>query len=222
MPDGPDPADLEVRRASAADLERTAALHARRLPAGFFARLGPSFLARYHASFAASPDATLLVVERDGRVEGFLAGTVHNARHYRFVLRQRPVGLATSGVAALARDRDLAAEFVRTRVVRYGRAVGRRLRPGAGGAAGAAAPNEPVVAVLTHLAVSAGAAGSGAGSTLTRAFEAEAAAAGADEIRLVTATRGGGAGFYRRLGWRSRGVRPAADGTVVEEFTQPL
>jgi ribosomal protein S18 acetylase RimI-like enzyme len=209
-------------------------MHRRHLPAGFFARLGTRFLARYHATFAASPRATLLVAEdpRDGQVVGFLAGTVDNEAHYRTVLRRRAVGLVLSGLAALLRDRDLATEFVRTRVARYARAVGRRLgaRPSATRSAGQAAATASAtsagggtsgpVAVLTHVAVAEDARGSGAGRALVDSFTHEARDAGADEVRLITSSDGPGPRFYRRLGWVSRGTRRAADGTVVEEFVR--
>lgn len=216
--------DVRVRPASRADLAATAGLHRQRLPRGFFARLGPAFLGRYHASFAASPRAVLLVAEQDGRVAGFLAGTVHNAEHYRFVLRRQPVGLVTSAGAALVRDRDLACEFARTRLRRYARAVLRQARSRATG--GSATDDGAVfrgpVAVLTHVAVAEHAAGSGCGRALVGRFVAVAAAAGASEVRLITATDGGGPAFYRRLGWYSRGERRGADGSLVEEFALSL
>jgi ribosomal protein S18 acetylase RimI-like enzyme len=230
VPAPPSDHATRVRQARPEDLPVTARLHERRLPGGFFARLGARFLTRYHATFGASPDATLLVAERDGRIDGFLAGTVHNARHWRFVARRFPIGVTTSGVAALLRDAQLAAEFVRTRTGRYARALARQVRgrvvasaaEPAGPAVPAARAEEEVVAVLTHVAVAEEASGTGAGRALVDRFLDQARAAGAREARLVTAVRGGGPGFYRRLGWRSRGRRRASDGTVVEEFVRPL
>lgn len=215
-----------VRPATPEDLPATARLHRRQLPRGFFARLGPRFLARYHATFAASPDARLLVAERGGDVAGFLAGTVANHDHYRFVLRRRPVGLIAAGAAALLRDGDLAKEFVRTRAVRYGRAVARQLRrrvvasASEGAAPTAVVPDQ--VAVLTHVAVSPEAQSSGAGRSLVERFVDEARTSGAGEVRLITAVRSSGPAFYRRLGWHSYGRRRAADGSLVEEFGRRL
>lgn len=211
---------VHVRRARADDLPRTADVHRRSLPAGFFARLGTRFLTRYHATFATGPRATLLVAADGDQVLGFLAGTLDNAEHYRSLLRHRPVGLLTSGAAALLRDRDLAAEFVRTRIARYVRAIARQLRPAERDAASAADDGKRSVAVLTHVAVREDARGSGAGRALVTAFTEQARAGGADEMRLVTALDGGGPRFYRQLGWASRGIRRAKDGTVVEEFAR--
>lgn len=219
-----------VRPAEPADLTSTAQVHRRSLPGGFFARLGTRFLARYHATFAAGPRATLLVAEDEGRIVGFLAGTVDNAQHYRDVVRRWPLGLTASGVAALLRRPRLAVEFVRTRAGRYGRALRRYARrraeappsprdDGASGSGGRPSQGEPVVAVLTHVAVAEDARGLGAGRELVAAFTRRARAAGVDELRLVTASRAAGR-FYRRLGWVSRGERRASDGTVVEEFVR--
>lgn len=247
-----DRAPLHVRPARPGDAARTAAIHRRALPSGFFARLGTRFLARYHATFAASERARLLVAERGGAVVGFLAGTIDNEAHYRTVLRRRWPGLVVAGVGAMLRRPRLAAEFLRTRVGRYGRAVRRRVgrsagavggMPGSGSgpsggtshrAATAPAPasspggtetsdgartNRPV-AVLTHVAVSEDAQGTGAGRALVEAFTAEVRRARVGEVRLVTDRGGPGARFYRRLGWRSRGVRRGSDGSLVEEFVR--
>lgn len=212
---------VRVRLARREDLSRTARIHRRCLPEGFFARLGTEFLVRYHATFAASPHATLLVVEEGDEIVGFLAGTVDNPAHYRSLVRRRPVGLALSGIGAVLRDRRLAAEFVRTRTGRYSRAIGRQLRRRSGPGEAAVA-DAPTVAVLTHVAVTEAARGSGAGRALVDAFTERARDGGADEVRLVAAVEGAAPRFYRHLGWTSRGTRPAADGSVVEEFVLPL
>jgi ribosomal protein S18 acetylase RimI-like enzyme len=215
-----------VRPARPDEVLRTAQVHRRSLPGGFFARLGTRFLARYHATFESGSRARLLVAEQRGEVIGFLAGTVDNAEHYRSVLRHHPVGLALSGLRALLADPRLATEFVRTRVGRYARAVvrqlGRRASDPPAGRGPTATPEDTggAVAVLTHVAVREDARGSGAGQALVDAFTREVRRAGAREVRLVTAVGGGAARFYRRLGWTSRGTRRAADGTVVEEFAR--
>lgn len=214
---------VTVRAARPADLRRTAVIHRGCLPNGFFARLGDRFLVRYHATFATSRSAILLVGEHDGTVVGFLAGTVDNAAHYRGVIRGRPLlRLLPALIAALLRDRRLAAEFAGTRLRRYARAVLRRL-PAPRPAVDAHADGEVgTVGVLTHVAVLEEARGTGMGRALVAEFTREAAAAGTDELRLVTATDGDATAFYRRLRWTSRGTRRAADGTFVEEFVRRL
>lgn len=209
-----------MRPADPADLRATARLHRRALPGGFFARLGERFVRRYHATFAGSPEAVLLVAEQEGRTAGFLAGTLANRRHYREVVRRWWPALTWAGALALLRRPRVTAEFLRTRLGRYRRAL---LRAGRGGrTAGATAEPDGPVAVLTHVAVAPDARGDGVGQRLVQAFVERARRAGAAEIRLVTAAGGAAARFYRRLGWRSRGTRRGADGTFVEEFELQL
>lgn len=216
------PASLEVRPAATAELDRTARLHARTLPEGFFARLGARFLRRYHHAFAASPQAEVLVARDRNHPAGMLVGTYDNAAHYRWVAHHRARRLALAGLAALLQRPRLAAEFVVTRTGRYARALGRFVRGRAVGAS-ASEPQEPDrVAVLTHVAVDPAAQGAGVGRSLVGEFVERARRAGADEVRLITPADGPGPEFYRSLGWRHLRVRRAADGTVVEEFVLPL
>jgi ribosomal protein S18 acetylase RimI-like enzyme len=230
----PTPQIRRIRPAGRADLAHTARLHEDELPEGFFARIGWRFLRAYHAAFARSPQATVLVAEdEDGRPRGMLVGTLDNAAHYRWTMRRQGLRLVAAGLRGLVTRPPLAAEFIRTRVGRYGRAVARQLRPG--GAPGGASPAAPAapdaskpgaaaakVAVLTHVAVAEDARGAGAGRRLVQGFVDRARSAGADEVRLITEADGHAARFYRSLGWRRRARRRASDGSEVEEYVQPL
>jgi ribosomal protein S18 acetylase RimI-like enzyme len=120
-------ADLVVRAATRRDLRTTARLHHEYLPDGFFARLGRQFLRGYHGSFLRSPHAVALVVtDADGEAPaGFLVGTLRNRQHYRWVLRNCGPRLTLRFVAALSARPRLAWLFLRTRVGRYVRWVGR-------------------------------------------------------------------------------------------------
>jgi ribosomal protein S18 acetylase RimI-like enzyme len=230
----PTPPIRRIRPARRADLAHTARLHEHELPEGFFARIGWRFLRTYHAAFARSPQATVLVAEGDdGRLRGMLVGTLDNAAHYRWTMRRQGLRLAAAGLRGLVTHPPLAAEFIRTRVGRYGRAVARSLRPGRGsGGARPATPARPAaaegeaaaakVAVLTHVAVAEDARGAGAGRRLVEGFVERARRAGADEVRLITEADGPAARFYGSLGWRRRGRRRASDGSEVEEYVQPL
>lgn len=204
-------------------LRRTASIHARELPDGFFARLGPRFLRRYHQSFVDSPLADVLVAGGRREPTGMLVGTYDNAAHYQWVARHRSWLLALAGLVALLRRPRLAAEFLRTRVGRYARAAGRFLgrRRGRAEPAPSASPRLRV-AVLTHVAVDEAAQGSGLGRDLVRVFVQRARCAGADEVRLITPADGPGPGFYRSLDWQRLRARQAADGTVVDEFVLSL
>jgi ribosomal protein S18 acetylase RimI-like enzyme len=217
----PTPHDA-VRPACEGELERTARIHERHLPDGFFARLGTRFLRRYHQSFAQSPEAEVFVAQSPEGPQGVLVGTFDNAAHYRWAMRRRGVVLALAGLVAMLRRPRLAAEFLATRVGRYARSLARLVRPGRRRAVAAGSEPARRVAVLTHVAVASAARGNGTGRELVTAFVRAARHRGADEVRLITPADGPGSGFYRALGWRRLRRRRAADGTFVEEFQLPL
>lgn len=223
----PDPRSARVRSLTAADLPFAAGLHVAALPHGFFARLGERFLGRYYAGYLASPHAVALLAELPGppasRV-GVLVGTLDTGLHNRWVLRHHGLRLALAGaLALLARPRELRL-FLRTRLLRYLRAVARARRTSPAAAArpvpAAAAPVGGTPAVLTHVAVSAAGRGRGAGQALVHEFVGAARAAGRREAQLVTlAEPGSGAGaFYERLGWTAVRERADHDGRRVRLY----
>jgi ribosomal protein S18 acetylase RimI-like enzyme len=225
-------ADLVVRAATRRDLRTMARLHRTHLPGGFFARLGRGFLRAYHATFLASPLAVALVVTDPAGTSpaGFLVGTLRNRAHYRWVLRRAGPTLAVRFAAALGCRPRLAWLFLRTRVGRYLRWLGRYPLQRWGNRAGAtpASASPPTetgarpVAVLTHVVVDEALRGRGAGRRLVDAFVDAARQAGAAEARLVTDVDGGAARFYEQLGWAAVEDRSGADGVVVREFVLPL
>jgi ribosomal protein S18 acetylase RimI-like enzyme len=223
----PERASLRVEEARPGDLTRTAELHARCLPNGFFARLGPRFLRAYHASFLASPYAIALVVrDQAGDARSFLVATTANRLHYRWVVRHRGPHLLLHLLLALAARPRLAARFARSRLPRYASWLvrypfRRAARPAAGAATAPEAGAAPV-AVLTHVAVDEAARGHGDGRELVAVFLARAQAAGAGDARLVTDLEDGAVGFYERLGWRSAGDHRDRDGVRVREFRRSL
>lgn len=206
-----------VRPAQRAELDRTARIHERHLPSGFFARLGTRFLRRYHRVFAESPDAEVFVAQSPDGPQGVLVGTFDNAAHYRWALRHRGLVLALVGLVSMVRRPRLAKEFLASRVGRYTRAFARWLRPSRRRTTGAAEPARQV-AVLTHVAVDPAARGRGTGRELVSTFVRAARRRGAHEVRLITPADGAAARFYRALGWRRLSRRRAADDTFVEEF----
>lgn len=219
---------LVIRPMRHADLPLVAALHTRRLPHGFFAALGIGFLQRYHESFLASPYALAHVATEDEQLFGFVTGTHHHAGHYRWVIRHRGIRLATAGIAALIRRPRLWLPFVRQRLRRYVRGLGRQLRrqttvgPRRRGAPPRNERTDIDLGVLTHLAVAISTQGRGVGRQLAAAFLQGCTAAGTSEIRLVTKAAGGARGFYRHLGWTELRERPASAGSLVVEFRYNL
>jgi GNAT superfamily N-acetyltransferase len=215
---------LHVRPMRRTDVRRASELHLQALPCGFFPRLGKGFLAAYHASFVDSPHGIALVAEVDGAVAGVLVGTARNAAHYRWVVRHRAVRLAWCALVALASRPRVAAEFLRSRLGRYLRAVlrfARRAKPAQ--PAGQGQADQGPVAVLTHVAVDDTYRGAGLGGRLVERFLHEAQGGPADRALLVTLDGEDGAGaFWQAQGWEAWGRHDNADGHSVLRFRRSL
>lgn len=197
-----------------------AALHADALGHGFFVALGPRFMRAYLDGYRRSPHAAALVAAVDGHPVGMIVGILRPGAHMRWLLRRRGLRLAWLGVTAMALRPRVAARFVRTRLQRYGRGWRRRRGPEE-----APATTTPAVdpAVLSHVAVAAGARGAGIGRDLVQAFVAEARAAGVPSVILATLAADEGAStFYERLGWQRRNAFATADGTHMVQFRLEL
>jgi ribosomal protein S18 acetylase RimI-like enzyme len=210
------------------DLAAVAQTHGAQLRHGLFPELGPGFLRAYHRSYLDSPHSLSYVAVLEERVVGFVAGTIDQHGHQRWVLRRHGVRLAWWGLLGLAvRPRTLW-WFLRTRAGRYLRAVARAIanRDPRGASAEAATdeaghtPGNARVGptgVLTHVAVDSDARGRGLGKELTQRFAAAACERGSSEVRLVTRAEGGAAGFYEALGWEVTDER-LRDGTAMMEY----
>lgn len=210
-----------VREMEPVDLELAVQLHERLFPDGFFARLGRAFLVKYYESFLDSPTATAVVAEREGVRCGYLVGMLDPVAHRREVLRRHGLRLALSALAALSVRPRLAAEFVRTRSGRYGRALLRQLRPGPA-AAGPGSAVSAMPAVLSHVAVLESSRAEGVGTALVEHFVTSARAAGRESACLVTRSDDGAGSFYTRLGWTSSGARRTDDGLSLDYYTLSL
>lgn len=210
------PGSADIRTVETDDLDFCAALHAEKLPQGFFAELGHRFLRAYLATFVASPHAVALLVSAHDTPVGTVVGILRPSAHARWVLRHRGVGLALLGGMALAARPRLALRFGRTRISRYRRAWGRRQASSTSGSTG-----QP--AVLSHVAVVPGADRAGLGGQLVNAFVDAARGAGCPRVVLVTlAGETGAAGFYRRLGWVENRPHRNFDGQSMIAFSLSL
>ena len=210
------PGGGDIRPVEPDDLDFCAALHADRLPHGFFAELGHRFLRAYLATFVASPYGVALLVTTRGAPVGMVVGILRPDRHARWVLRHRGLRLALLGGTALAVRPRLALRFARTRVARYGKAWRRRRTP-------PTTETSEQPAVLSHVAVAPGAGGAGLGGRLVDAFVDAARGAGCSSVVLSTlAGANGAAGFYRRLGWVEGDTRDDFDRASTILFSLPL
>lgn len=72
-----------------------ARLHASGIDRGFLSRLGPAFLVQLYRAIDESPGGIVLAEHKDGRIVGFVAGSVGTTSLSRRLLRH-PVALAAS------------------------------------------------------------------------------------------------------------------------------
>lgn len=215
-------AAFALRRLRAEDLAAVAALHRFALPHGLFPALGPRLLAAYHRGYLASPYGVGLAAVDGDRLRGFVVGTSDEAGHWRWTARHRMPALAAAGVPALLARPRVAGRFARTRARPYARALVRRLRPAAPGAAGQPVSGPPQTGVLAHVAVDPATRGGGLGRRLVEGYAAQARAGGAQRLALLTlADADGAAAFYDRLGWRRAGELVDLDGVRHLRYEQP-
>jgi ribosomal protein S18 acetylase RimI-like enzyme len=170
---------MVLRTGTAADAAAAAALHAGQIREGFLASLGPRFLARLYRRVPRVPDSFLLVLEAEGRIVGFLAGSVDVGALYKeFLLRDG--AFAMIGCAG--------------RLVRSPRRVLETLRHGTSDDRG-----EPE---LLAVAVDPGARGLGGGRVLVEGFLTEIARRGRPTAHVVVASGNDRAvALYRRTGF---------------------
>lgn len=204
----PPSGSLRVRPLTEADAPFAADLHAEALPNGIIARLGRRGLRAYYRGFARSPHAIAWLAEREAPV-GMVVGTADPSAHRRWVRRHHATRLALPVAGALVRHPVFVGQFAAERLARLVRTKRRR-----GPAPGPRASS----AVLSHVAVSAKARGSGAGTALVEAFTAASRRAGINTVQLVTPLDGGAVEFYDRLGWRRVADTVGRDGRRLVHF----
>lgn len=222
---------VRIRPLQAADVAVTSALHEEILHMEFLARAGRGFLRRYHRAWMDTDDAVALAAVDDSEVVvGFLLGALRPAGHFRSMVRRHGLQLAGALVLAAIRRPSFGRELVATRLLRYGRglgrmawatATGRRRRPPAEGPVPTAAQH--VVGEVTHVLVRPDLQGGGAGRALLDATTAAARAAGVEELVLVTPPELTGAvGFYEHLGWEHAGRLTSRSGEQFLRFRLAL
>jgi len=97
--------------------QQVATLHAANIDRGFLSTLGQPFLALVYRAIDESPCGVLITEEREGRVLGFVAGSVGMRAIYRHLLR-RPLPLLIALAPSLFMPARLRRIF---EILRYGR-----------------------------------------------------------------------------------------------------
>jgi ribosomal protein S18 acetylase RimI-like enzyme len=176
-------AAVVLRAGTDADAGAAARLHAEMITEGFLAGLGPRFLAHLYRRVARGPESFLVVAESDGRVAGFLAGSVDlGALYRRFLLR----------------DGLVAAASALPRLLYAWPRVWETLRHGAGGASSTPGGSE-----LLAVAVDPAWRGRHVGALLVERFLSESARRGVGAARVVVGADNVAAiALYHRAGFR--------------------
>lgn len=198
------------------DLREAAALHVRELQGEFLSRFGERFIARYYLAFVEGPDATALGVrgsrEEGGRLVGVMIGASDARAHYSYLVRHHGLPLAMEAVLAAVRSPSLAADLVRTRLLRYTGGLFRTLLRGKTESPGGTGEVESSVGFAVYVAVRRGGRRSGAGRRLFLAFEEFCRGAGVKRIETATRPEGPGERFFTGLGWERGEERATRSG----------
>lgn len=189
------------------DLDFVVRLHREEFSSNIAARLGSTVLRAYYRSFVMSPHAVAYAAEHEGRMVGFLVGIVRLGAHRRRLLRRDLLRLGGAAAVGAAAHPVLATTLLKARLARHRAGRG---ETGSASHAEGGAP-EPVIAVLSHVAVSQRNRGLGIGAALVQEFEREAWSSGATRLCLATVDGSGAATFYERRGWILAGRRTTFD-----------
>ncbi len=206
---------LRIAPLQRADLAQSARMHRMLLPHGLFPRLGYRFMRRWHRTFVDSPHGVALgAVDEQGNMHGFLLATTDQVMYTRSVLASARRALAWRGALALAMRPAVAAQFMRTRSVRYLK----RLLPARSQDLVASTPAAAQVGVLHAVAALPAARGQGVGAALLGEYVRFAAAGGTPLMQLITRDTNGAADFYRGHGWVITDRRLDRDGHAVVQL----
>ncbi len=232
---------VRVRPLEPSDVDVTSRLHEDVLSMEFLATCGRGFLRRYHRAWIETDHAIALgALDDAGHLVGVLLGTVYPSEHFRTMVRRHGIALGAHLVLQALRRPRFARTLVATRAKRYVRGLWRiarssiasRLRhPRASStrsARGATPPAERAAGAgghlgeVTHLMVSPDAQGHGAGRALLREAQRIAAAAGVEELVVVTPPDLAAVSFYEHLGWIRSGELMSRSGEPFVRFRFPL
>lgn len=190
------------------DPRAVAAIHLEAFQGFFLSSLGSSFLAYYYRCFPHEPGAIALVAEQgeEGRVVGFVVGTINPRAFYRRILRRHWLGFALRAAGALALHPGAAPRLLRGLTHSGGN------------------PGGKAVAGLFSIAVLPAAHGGGSAAALMRGFLELAAARGARSAFLHTdaAKNERVNAFYRRHGFTVERTLTTPEGRQLNEYWRDL
>ncbi len=199
-------AGLSVRAMGPEDMSEVVAVHLRGFPGSFLTSLGPSFLRLFYFGLASDRDGVAFVASSEGRIVGFVAGTLEQEGFYRRLLHSRKWRFAlASGRALLLRPR------IAPRLLRALR------RP-------TEARESSASACLMSIAVDPERAGTGIGARLVEAFCKAVKERGRTALCLTTDREGNDRvrAFYEKLGFRVARTFRTPEGRLLDEYAIQL
>ena len=209
--------EVAIRDLRPEDLPFVVDQHLHHFPDGFFARLGRAYLTEYYLSYCTDHSSCAVVATVGAEPIGYLVGDPDPVGHRQHVISAHGRTLTKLGLLALVRNPPLAANFVRTRGLRYVKRLLVR-----SGRAPAVSASTRRAAVLHYMAVVPDQQRRGTGRALIAAFEDKARQAGCQELVLVTHTGGSAMDFYRRSDWAAVDEHRTPDGAPLTTFTKPV
>ena len=206
---------IDVRDASAGDIERIVEIHGSAFASFFLTSLGRRFLRRLYGGYLAHPSGVLLVAVEaspdavgDVRIEGFVAGTTDPAAFYGWLRRHHGLAMAVAALPALVR-RPLVVGRRLASAIRY---RGQEAKP------------VPDAALLASIAVNPHTSGRGVGAALVNAFVRRALETGRSVSYCSTDAIGNERvlAFYRRLGFQEADRTRLRDGREMVVLTRDV
>lgn len=197
--------NVSVRQVTRSDLDRIVEIHLESFPGFFLTFLGYDFLSLLYKGIQSDPDGIILVAESD-RIEGFVAGVLHQAGFYGRLLKKNKWAFAKAALGALAKRPSVAPRLVRA-----------LKRP-------AEARQSSAEACLMSIAVHTDSGSNGIGQQLVEAFCEELSQRGAPSVCLTTdqdknepVNR-----FYQRLGFHVSNTFITPEGRAMNEYLMVL
>lgn len=91
---------MNVRKATPEDINSIVNIHLQRFSSFFLTSLGESFLKIFYKAFLKNP-GVLVVLEDEGQIRGFAAGSRDNRSFFKKLLKNNLIGFAISGLKIL-------------------------------------------------------------------------------------------------------------------------
>jgi GNAT superfamily N-acetyltransferase len=185
------------------DIDDVVGVHLRSFPGFFLSQLGPAFLARLYRELLDDPSGIALINKHDGRVQGFVAGTIEPHGFYRRLLVRRWIPFALASVIPVIRHPGIAPRLLNA----FRKTDDEDPEEGSG--------------LLMSIAVDPQGQAKGTGSALVRRFLAECRLRGLSSVHLTTDKLDNDRTnrFYLGLGFSVSRVITTRQGRVMNRYS---